>query len=60
MTTDANLAQEGYKNGWWERDVFCLSAGPNQTIDTPFYASPNYGLLRGGDDFVFVIQGSGR
>jgi len=64
----ASGAADGTVDGkfgeWWERDVVCLSAGPNQTIESWFgqYASgsPNYGANRLGDDFIFVISGSGR
>jgi hypothetical protein len=51
---------EGHPNWWWERDVICLTAGPNQTIETPFAGSPGLGTNRAGDDFVFVIAGSGK
>ena len=58
--TDALFAGEGNASFWWERDVICLSAGPNQHIDTPFAGNGSYGTVRSGDDFVYVISGSGR
>jgi hypothetical protein len=59
------LSEDGYRGRWWERDVFCLSAGPDQTIETNFglaVAGPGtyWGTSRQGDDYVFVISGSGR
>jgi type II secretory pathway pseudopilin PulG len=48
---------EGCSYGIWTRDVFCLSAGPDGIIHTPFAAD---GVFRSGDDFVTVIQGSSR
>ena len=46
----------------WNRDVFCLSAGPNQVYQTALAGNgaPSFGTVRGGDDFIFVIQGSTR
>ncbi len=46
----------------WNRPVFCLSAGPNGTIETPFggIGAPGFGVLRGGDDFTYVISGASR
>lgn len=51
----------------WDRDVFCLSPGPNRTVETFFggelgnwnLPSP-MGTFRGGDDLVYIIQGSTR
>ena len=64
VATDASAAGEGSLGRWWERDVVCLSAGPDQTIQTPFEGHPTgtpvYGTYRGGDDFVFVVSGSMR
>jgi len=56
---------EGAPGRSWERDVICLSPGPDQIISTPFaspaaLATSMYGTYRAGDDFVFVISGSGR
>lgn len=66
VATDVSGVAEGDTGRWWERDVVCLSPGPDGIIMTPF-ASPvtglgniNYGTYRNGDDFVFVISGSGR
>jgi hypothetical protein len=58
--TDANAALEGSLASWWERDVICVTAGPNQTLETPFAGNVTFGTLRSGDDFAFVISGSGR
>jgi type II secretory pathway pseudopilin PulG len=50
----------------WNRDVFCISAGPNQLYETDIAGRPagtgvpTGGTFRGGDDFIFVIQGSTR
>jgi type II secretory pathway pseudopilin PulG len=44
----------------WNRDVFCISAGPNQTYETPVEGNINGGTNRGGDDFIYIIQGSTR
>jgi type II secretory pathway pseudopilin PulG len=46
----------------WNRDVFCLSAGPNQVYETAFGGNddPRFGTVRGGDDFIYVIQGATR
>jgi hypothetical protein len=57
---DAVAAGEGRYNRWWEHDVFCLSAGPNGLYETDFGGNVNGGLNRAADDFIFVIQGSGR
>jgi type II secretory pathway pseudopilin PulG len=46
---------------WWNRDVFCLSPGPNGFYETYFGGcTSGDGTCRGGDDFVYVISGSGR
>jgi hypothetical protein len=53
---------EGQRSGGWDHDVFCLSAGFNGLYET-FYggSSPfNGGTSRGGDDYVYIIQGSTR
>ena len=46
----------------WNRDVICLSAGPNQIYQTAFAGNgaPNFGTARLGDDFIYVIQGATR
>jgi hypothetical protein len=51
---------QGEANGGWKYDVFCLSAGPNGIIQTPFADYPNGGTRRGGDDSTYTIQGSTR
>ena len=60
-TIDTSSAiHEGNKQWWWERDVICLTPGPNKVIETPFAGSTNSGTQRNADDFVFVISGSGK
>jgi type II secretory pathway pseudopilin PulG len=51
----------------WDRDVFCISPGPNVVVETFFGGClPNahvllpMGTCRQGDDFVYIIQGSTR
>jgi hypothetical protein len=59
---------EGCEHGGWDRDVICLSGGPNQIYQTPFAGSQGgimpppwmFGTLQVGDDFVFVISGDTR
>jgi hypothetical protein len=59
--TDSNdLAAEGAFTRWWERDVICLSAGPNGVYETPFGGSANNGTGRTNDDFLFIVAGSMR
>lgn len=63
--TDSTDEGEGAATRWWERDAFCLSAGPNGLYETYFggcsaTVGPNKGTCREGDDFVYIIQGSGR
>ena len=62
-----NTALEG--GSGWDRDVFCISPGPNRLVETFFggelpnidgAATTPMGTDRRGDDFVFVIQGSTR
>ncbi len=59
-STDA--AAEGHRQRWWERDVFCISPGPNGLYETYFGGSavPGHGTIRENDDFVYVVAGSGR
>jgi hypothetical protein len=38
-------------------NTVCLSGGPNRTFDTPLTSNINGGLVRGADDFVFVLGG---
>jgi len=64
VAVDAGVGEGGH-NRWWETDVICISVGPNQTFDTtfkPHMTGPytSWGTSRGGDDFTFVISGSGR
>lgn len=65
---------EGYSS--WTSDTFCLSAGPNGWVETPFasdgcdptpydagygaWYGNSGGTVRGGDDFVYVIAGGSR
>jgi hypothetical protein len=58
--TDAIAAGEGNRSRWWEHDVICLSAGPNNIYETDFAGNVNGGTNRMADDFIFIIQGSGR
>jgi len=62
VATDSNtLADEGPVTRWWERDVFCISPGPNGLYETFFGGcTTDHGTCRTGDDWVFIIQGSGR
>jgi len=62
VATDSSaLAEEGSTQRWWERDVFCLSAGPNGQYETYFGGClTDHGTCRAGDDFVYIIAGSGR
>jgi type II secretory pathway pseudopilin PulG len=60
VAVDATPESEGY---WgWDRDVFCISGGPNEHFETPFQGNgaPFYGTTRRGDEFIFIIQGSTR
>jgi hypothetical protein len=60
-TDSTTAADEGYYQRWWERDVFCISPGPNGLYETYFGGCTiDHGTCRAGDDFVFIIQGSGR
>jgi len=51
---------EGSIWGGWSYDTFCISSGPNGVYETPIGGSGNGGVLRLGDDFVFVISGGTR
>ena len=56
-------AAGGHAGWWWEVDVVCISAGPDQLIETDFNAkgSSNYGTHGSkSDDYIHVISGSGR
>jgi hypothetical protein len=69
-TNAATATNEGFYG--WDRDVFCISAGPNKIFQTPFHGCPppgdafvpatndTLGTCRGGDDWTFIIQGSTR
>lgn len=57
------LTANAYRNQGlrgWDHPVFCISAGPNNVYETPFGGNANGGVTRGGDDFIYVIQGSTR
>ena len=59
--TDAITAGEGHRSRWWERDVICISAGPNALFQTPIGGNgASAGTTRVGDDFIYIIQGSMR
>jgi hypothetical protein len=48
-------------SGWSNKDVFCLSPGPNGRYETYFAGCPaGDGTCREGDDFVYVISGGGK
>ena len=44
----------------WSHNVFCLSAGRNRFYETPIAAQRGSGVVRTGDDFIYVIGGSTR
>ncbi len=61
--TDATAEAEGRNGTVWNRDVFCLSGGPNRQYQTFFggcLGNTASGTCRAGDDFIYVIQGSTR
>jgi type II secretory pathway pseudopilin PulG len=41
-------------------DTFCLSAGQDGNVDTDIESSVNGGVVVGGDDAIYVIQGATR
>jgi type II secretory pathway pseudopilin PulG len=41
-------------------DAFCLSAGQDGNVDTDIESSVNGGVVVGGDDAIYVIQGATR
>jgi hypothetical protein len=51
---------EGQKSGGWSKDVFCISAGPNNRFETAFGGNGNGGTTREGDDFIYIISGDTR
>jgi hypothetical protein len=60
---DAHADAEGRNGTSWNRDVFCLSAGPNKQYETYFggcLGTTQFGTCREGDDFTYVIQGGTR
>ena len=60
-TDSTDLAAEGHRTRWWERDVFCISPGPNGLYETFFGGcTTDHGTCRASDDWVYIIQGSGR
>jgi type II secretory pathway pseudopilin PulG len=58
--TDITGPSEGSSAWWWERDVICVTPGPDKRLDTPFGGTAGRGTNRSGDDFVSVVAGSGR
>ena len=61
--TDAFAPGEGHAGAAWNRDVFCISSGPNKLFETYFGGCPSttrFGTCREGDDWIFVIQGGTR
>jgi hypothetical protein len=66
---DAGIPGTGQGEQWggWNYDVFCISAGPNGVIQTPYADDvliaagvPRGGTRRGGDDITYTIQGDTR
>jgi len=51
---------EGQKSGGWSNDVFCISAGPNNQLETRFGGDEWSGTMRYGDDFITIIAGDTR
>jgi hypothetical protein len=41
-----------------DRDVLCISGGANKSYETTYWGGDAGGTTRGGDDFIYVIQGS--
>jgi hypothetical protein len=63
VAVNAGTSGEGAAGRWWERDTFCISPGPNRTYDTYIggtLSTGYYGTNRQLDDFVYIVQGSGR
>ncbi len=61
--TDSLAADEGAYTRWWERDVFCISPGPNGLYETYFGGCTTagwWGTCRTNDDWTYVISGSMR
>jgi hypothetical protein len=56
-------ATEGYTAAGWHRDVVVISAGSDSVVETAFAPTALAGsgaAPGGGDDVIFVIQGSTR
>ena len=54
---------EGQNGLTWNRDVFCISAGPDRMFETYFggcLSTTQFGTCREGDDWITVIQGGTR
>jgi len=65
LTTASNALAptEGQNGTIWDRDVFCISSGPNRQFETYFggcISTTFFGTCRRGDDWTFIIQGSTR
>jgi type II secretory pathway pseudopilin PulG len=61
VAIDSLSADEGAVTRWWERDVFCISPGPNGLYETYFGGcTTDHGTCRMSDDWVYIIQGSMR
>jgi len=67
VAVDSAPNTHGGPNSWWEHDVFCISPGPNGLYETAVASDIGcpgpvglFGACRTGDDFIYVIQGSGR
>jgi hypothetical protein len=51
---------EGDRRGGWSHDTFVISAGPNNSFDTPFGGNANHGTTVGGDDLIYIVRGDTR
>jgi hypothetical protein len=41
-------------------DTYCLSAGADGNVDTDIESSADGGVVVGGDDIIYIIQGTTR
>lgn len=54
---DAVSDSDGSESAGWVQDVFVLSAGPDEEVDTPYAID---GVVPGDDDVILVIAGGSR
>jgi hypothetical protein len=64
-TNATDASAEGFAGTAWDRDVFCISPGPNRLYETYFGGCSQVSPVRGGtcregDDWTYVIQGGTR